>query len=566
MEELIKKCLPTYEIGEKLGQGVYGSVYRIYDRFKERAVKVVPILLERSLSHSTSEQLDTRVSQDFHAVKEYYGNIKGEGILEIYDFYLVDKMVSNQNARAHLVILMELCRSNLLDHVLDNYPLAPEEACNLMRTLASILKRLSADIEHIFFLTDLKPSNLLFSSNHRLVIGDLGGLRRLSSMSASTDSQFSLNWSAPEFILQGAKAGMASAVFSYGLVSYFIWEGHLPYEDADYIERLRKIKANGVSFDRPDIPERIVNLIQKCLAYFAKDRPEDFSRILKILEGPDDNRDKTISFPEKSILKPAPDTARSGNSGTFRQHGSTVKATSADPPSGAVWEDPVLAMRFVWVPEGAFIPGLAGADEDGEPFVKSSQSIHVDGFWIGQYPVTQGQWHKIMGNNPSHFNKGANYPVENVSYHNTCDFIRRLMKKSNERFRYGLPTEAQWEYAARSAGRAEIYSGGVDLDSLGWYRKNSNFSPHSFGTKFPNGLGIYDMSGNVMEWCGDGSIPDPEEFVRRGDSIYADIGIKHAGRGGSWNSDENECRTYFRKLFTPRLGYSTLGFRIVRMP
>jgi formylglycine-generating enzyme required for sulfatase activity len=170
-----------------------------------------------------------------------------------------------------------------------------------------------------------------------------------------------------------------------------------------------------------------------------------------------------------------------------------------------------------------------------------------------------------MGNNPSLFKKDANYPVENVSYHNTCDFIRKLMQKSNERYRYGLPTEVQWEYAARSAGRPEIYSGGVDLDSLAWYIKNSNFSTHAVGTKLPNGLGIYDMSGNVMEWCGVGRIPNSEEFVRREDSIYADIGIKHAGRGGSWNSAENECRTFSRKLFTPRLGYSTLGFRIVKL-
>jgi len=176
MEKLIKKCLPTYEVLNKIGEGVYGSVFHVKDNLKERAVKVVPIMVERSLAFRTPQELDSQISHDFYAVQEYYGKIKGDGVIEIHDFHLMDKTVTKQEAKAHLVILMEYCPESLSDHVIDHYPLSPRQAKNLMWELAGILNRLSNRSEDSFIVKDLKPSNLLINKNEKLSIGDLGGL------------------------------------------------------------------------------------------------------------------------------------------------------------------------------------------------------------------------------------------------------------------------------------------------------------------------------------------------------------------------------------------------------
>ena len=257
MKEVIKKCLPTYEVVRKLGEGVYGTVYHVRDNLKERAVKVVPIMVERSLSYRSPSDLDSKISHDFHVVQEYYEKIKGEGVVEIYDFHLVDKQVSKQDAKAYLVILMEICPENLLDHVLDNYPVPPEDARHLMLELATILNRLAAHISEAFIVKDLKPSNVLITQANKLVIGDLGGVQRVSTASATAKAQFTPNWSAPELITHSSPASVASLAFSYGFVSYFIWSGTLPYEKDNFSDRIRQMKKKGVPFRRKDIPNDI---------------------------------------------------------------------------------------------------------------------------------------------------------------------------------------------------------------------------------------------------------------------------------------------------------------------
>ena len=155
----------------------------------------------------------------------------------------------------------------------------------------------------------------------------------------------------------------------------------------------------------------------------------------------------------------------------------------------------------------------------------------VGGFWIGKYTVTQGQWQKVMGNNPSGFKKGDNYPVETVSWDDAKEFIRKLNGKSGYTFR--LPTEAEWEYAARSGGKAEKYAGGNDIDAVAWYVANSGRSTHPVGTKAPNGLGIYDMSGNVWQWCEDKYDAEAYKKHQRNNPISSSGGSLKVLRGGS---------------------------------
>ena len=541
IREIIKKCLPTYETTEKLGEGTNGTVYRIKDSLKERAVKVVPILVERSLSCKTSTELELKVSRDFNGVRDYYDKIKGKGVIEVYDFHLVDKKISKRQARAYLVILMELCPENLLDHVVDNHPLSPDKARELMLSLAGVLKRLSFSMEDAFLVTDLKPSNLLFNNSGNLVIGDLGALKRISSVSTKANAQFTLNWSAPEFILNGPRPGVSAAVYSYGLVSYFIWEGHLPYENKDFTERIVLIRENGIRFNRADVPGDVKHLIRHCTEFDPENRPKDFGEILESVEG---------------------SRAHLDSDSESRQTGTIIEMTGPKP--GEIWQEPMTGIVFVWVPGGSFMMGCLEGDNEGDKNEKPAREVHVEGFWIAKYTVTQNQWKMVMNSNPAHFRKGPDYPVEQVSWRDAIDFIRRLSAICKRKYTFGLPTETQWEFAARSGGKPEKFAGENDLDAVAWYKANSNFSTHPVGKKTPNGLGIYDMSGNVLEWCVDFYLERPHESYQRSKPVSSDAGLNRVGRGGSWSLDARRCRTSARRGFPTGLRYSNLGFRLVR--
>ncbi|MFW6081144.1 MAG: SUMF1/EgtB/PvdO family nonheme iron enzyme [Desulfosalsimonas sp.] len=592
MKDIIKNCLPTYDIVRKIGSGVYGVVYHVKDNLKERAIKVVPITVERSLSYRTPADLDSKISHDFYALQEYYHKIKGDGVIEIYDFHLVDKHVSKQEARAYLVILMEFCPYNLLDRVLDNFPLPAETAEGLMRELAEILKRLSDRAGDVFIVKDLKPSNLLINQNNQLIIGDLGGLQRISSTSTTGSAQFTPNWSAPELITHSRTPGIASLVFSYGFVSYFIWSGSLPHEGEDFTERLRRIKYQDLEFTRSDIPFRIQILISQCLNFRPEDRPESFEAILQYLKGDATaiGGQKKQSPPAASASagpapesppSPAPKSTSAAKTPGSRQEEPPKKSPRPRPVTygphqpGDNWVEPSTGMVFVWVPTGAFRMGCGPWDGEGNRDELPLHETFVDGFWLGKHPVTQEQWKKVFtgmlwykmrGKNPSWFKKGGDYPVEQVSWNDSQEFIQRLSAMNKGRYHFRLPTEAEWEYAARSAGGREKYPGGRSPEKVAWYSANSGMTTHPVGGLAPNGLDLYDMSGNVYEWCED--IYHEEAYSRHEykNPVNSENGTRRVIRGGSWCNFPSELRCSYRASVNPDFKGNYLGFRVVMTP
>lgn len=182
-------------------------------------------------------------------------------------------------------------------------------------------------------------------------------------------------------------------------------------------------------------------------------------------------------------------------------------------------------------------------NEDGAPNELPLHNVTLSGYYIGQTEVTQELWEAVMGSNPS-VTKGAKLPVTNVSWLNCKDFVARLSELTGMAFR--LPTEAEWEFAARGGNRSQKarYSGGNDLQSLAWYSTTSNSEVHAVATKQPNELGIYDMSGNVGEWCSDWYANYEDVPVRDPQGPYS--GTYRVLRGGSWNSETSSCRVSAR--------------------
>ncbi len=221
-----------------------------------------------------------------------------------------------------------------------------------------------------------------------------------------------------------------------------------------------------------------------------------------------------------------------------------------------------VSMTFCWCPAGDF---MMGSPENEEGRINDEAQVKVrlsKGFWMAKSEVTQAQWKAVMSYNPSQFT-GSELPVEKISWRDAQEFIEKLNAKlgSNDGGEMVLPTEAQWEYAAR-AGELGPYSGG-SIDQVAWHDENSGYKTHPVGLKSPNRWGIYDMSGNVFEWCADWY---GDGLLSGVDPKGPNMGSYRVMRGGSWNSNSNSSRVSARLSADPTLSeYGYLGFRIARI-
>ncbi|MDR2124264.1 MAG: formylglycine-generating enzyme family protein [Desulfovibrio sp.] len=229
-----------------------------------------------------------------------------------------------------------------------------------------------------------------------------------------------------------------------------------------------------------------------------------------------------------------------------------------------------LGMEFVLIPAGSFMMGSEARDNE-----KPRRRVSIGkAFYLGKYAVTQAQWTALMEENPSWF-RGADLPVEQVFWDQAQEFINRLNRREGHT-RYRLPTEAEWEYAAR-AGRDDADPVAADADALGrvaWYDRNSGNSTHPVGQKEPNAWGLYDMLGNVNEWVQDRFAADYYAHGPAQDPPGPESGALRVRRGGSWSDEAANCRVAARAFDAPteslcgppgcRLG--DLGFRVLLMP
>jgi formylglycine-generating enzyme required for sulfatase activity len=216
---------------------------------------------------------------------------------------------------------------------------------------------------------------------------------------------------------------------------------------------------------------------------------------------------------------------------------------------------------MVSLPAGQFLMGSADSDYEKPP-----HQVKVNSFAIGKYPVTQAQYEAVMGNNPSLFKNNPQNPVEKVSWNDAKAFCQKLSQITGKTYR--LPTEAEWEYACRAGTTTRYYFGDNDnqLGNYAWGSENSNRTTHPVGQKKPNGWGLYDMSGNVWEWCEDdwhdsyaGAPDDGTAWIDNDNRSQSEKCL----RGGSWYSNPNRCRSAFRSYDSRRDSSYCYGFRVV---
>ena len=243
------------------------------------------------------------------------------------------------------------------------------------------------------------------------------------------------------------------------------------------------------------------------------------------------------------------------------------------PEGNLAWLDPKVAgtavldieQHMVWVSGGTYTRGCTdeqqgNCDADENP----AHSVTVENFYLSRYEVTQELWEAVMGGNPSAFSGCAACPVEQVSWQSVQQFLGKLNALTG--LNYRLPTEAEWEYAARGGKTAEglLYAGSADPAEVGWYAANAGDSTHVVGQKVANSLGLYDMSGNVYEWCLDWSADNYNGLAGTSNPLGAETGFNRVRRGGSWKTEARYLRTANRDGVLPTAASADTGLRLAR--
>lgn len=221
-----------------------------------------------------------------------------------------------------------------------------------------------------------------------------------------------------------------------------------------------------------------------------------------------------------------------------------------------------VPFNMIFVKGGTFTMGATAEQEsDAADWEHPAHKVTISkGYYVGETEVTQGLWKAVMGENPSFFRNGDNYPVEQVSWDDVQVFIQELNRLTGKKYR--LPTEAEWEYAARGGGKSQgfKYSEGFGIEQVAWYKSNSGMETHPVGLKLPNELGLYDMSGNVWEYCQD--LQGSYSGSAQTDPIGASTGQARVCRGGGFGNVAQCSRVSFRHISYTDSRLMACGFRL----
>lgn len=415
-------------------------------------------------------------------------------------------------------------------------PLSESEALRFAGQIAEALKYMHQE-RHICHY-DVKPDNVLLDRKGNAVLIDFG-------ISKNYDAQGNETSTTPVGMSEGYapleqyqqmvnEFSPASDVYALGATLYFMVTGTKPPTAISIVQ------GEALAFDSR-VSQSAQNLIKRAMSVAAKNRPQDVDEFLHL----------SISTPaDKS------ETQRSVNTEPKNQD-VTIIASQQEPPS---INNPVIKKLI-----DDMVPVLGGSFKMGANTLfysdyRPKHSVTLSSFKICKYQVTQELWMAVMGNNPSKFTGHSLLPVENVSWVDCQRFIAELNRMTGLSFR--LPTEAEWEYAACGGNKNSNhkYSGSDFVNSVAWYDNNSNRGSHRVGSKEPNRLGLFDMSGNVWEWCQDwyGAYTSDIENNPKG----KEHGSHKVVRGGGWKSSSDNCRVILRGRFKPSHTDDDLGFRL----
>ena len=489
----IQNILPGYKITHILGSGGFANVYRAVGLHgKEVALKIPK-------TDDIMATMDMSVIEKFKTESDIWTKLEHENIVEIY--------ASDTQPLPH--IAMELMGGGSLNTLMKNHRLTVGEAVHIM---LEILKGLSYSHRMATVHRDLKPENILFTSDGVAKISDWGIGKYMAStaMSKTIGTKGTLNYCAPEQYdkRKYGKVDWQTDIFQIGTLFYEMLTGRNPFagEDmADCMGMVLTYNPKPPSALNLDISSELDDVVMGALEKKKEYRWESGGIMLHELKGVVGDR-----------------------RGEKRKEEGRRDTKTATVPQEITNS---IGMKFVKIPE--------------------------KDYYMGKYTVTQMEWKKVMGITPWKYKnfvcEGDYYPATNISWNNCQEFITRLNEIEGVN-KYRLPTEAEWEHACR-AGNISKYGLGDEkkrLDQYAWYHdigydKYGN-NPKMVGQKKANKWNLYDMHGNIMEWCLD---------------KYGNSGNNRILKGGDWYSQSERCSASFRDACSANLHSSSIGFRII---
>jgi len=517
MKMLEGQQIGPYRLNKFLGAGSFGGVFHASEMVRNTSVQEVAIkVIPESSDDKLIELTNARKLEHSNLIKAY----------SVGEFTFLNTEM--------LYLVMELAQGSLENHIAKG-GLSADAIKNITAQVAQGLNYLHGQNK---VHRDLKPGNIL-KVNQQYKLADFGLIRTLNNKShtQTVHNSGTIIYMPPEAF----RGDISSAwdLWSLGIMLIEMTTNQLPYKFNNDINQLMA-KVMNCELQIPSLPKEFKPIIEGCL---QKDRKQRWTaqQVLNALQ--------PVGWNSPPSPQPAP---------------AAVKKPVSPTPFTEKLPNRVT-LEMVSLPAGQFLMGSPDSDSDASDDEKPPHQVKVNSFAIGKYPVTQAQYQAVMGTNPSHFKNNPQNPVEQVSWEDAQAFCQKLSQITGKTYR--LLTEAEWEYACR-AGTTTRYYFGDDANQLGdyaWYDGNSQNTTHPVGQKKPNAWGLYDMSGNVWEWCEDNwhdsyenAPKDGSAWIKNGDDNRSLL------RGGSWYSDPDGCRSAYRVSNARRDDDSISGgFRVV---
>ena len=547
-----------YVIKRVLGQGGFGITYLAEQVLLGRDVAVKEFFMKDScLRDEATGAVSVPSTGSAKQVEQYRKKFLKEAqtLARLDHPHIVSVIDVLQENGTVYYIMPFMSGGSLKDLVRNNGPLSEADALRYIRQIADALKYMHDEKRVCHY--DVKPANILLDNKGNAMLIDFG-------ISKNYDSEGNETSSTPVGMSEGYapieqyqqlvnEFSPASDVYALGATLYYLVMGKTPPS------AISRISGEELAFT-PDVSSTMQQLIEKAMIIGIKQRPSDAGIFNNTVESVPDTTIPAQPTPPPPPVKPsapvAPKVDKTKLDGAIEEKTFTVNG---------------VYFTMVRVNGGTFMMGEV--DDRGSTLCIDAKPVHevmiTKDYYIGEVEVTQELWRAVMRRNPSKF-KGDQYcPVENVSWDDCQRFIERLNELTEGHFR--LPTEAEWEFAARGGNysRNYKYAGGDNIDEVAWYDENSGVetwygkakqSTHSVGSKQPNELGLYDMSGNVWEWCQDwmGSYDDKPIS----DPTGPISGVNRVIRGGCWNDVSQNCSISFRNYLLPNATIDILGMRL----
>ena len=543
----------TYRIEKQIGAGGFGNTYVVrnqnFDEFyamKEFFMKGINLRNGNDVTVSVTDNKATFESQrdKFKKEAKRLHKLTNEHIVKVHDLF-------EENGTVYYT-MDYIEGQSLADIVKGDGPMEGNVAMDVFYQILNALSVVHSQ-EPMMLHLDIKPSNIMLDKSGKAFLLDFGSSKQIdndNSYHTSTAFTYTPGY-APSEVIDGNKnrIGPWSDMYELGATLYHILTGQQPPtiseisedgEDAfifqdNISKKEREIICWMMALSRAKRPQSVEEILNK-LGIEAeptkKKKPENQVNQHKTGIDNDDNDKTILNIPKTKIIK------YNGNNPILQN----------------------LVNNMVYVEGGTFTMG-ATSEQYGVAEIdeKPPHEVYLSSFHIGRFEVTQEEWETVMGSNPS-YHKGAKHPVENVCWNDCQVFISKLNAMTGMTFR--LPTEAEWEYAARGGRLSEgnRFSGGKDVELLAWYHENSNNMTHPVGKKSHNELDLYDMSGNVHEWCNDGYNQYHSE--KETNPTRAQSSLGRVIRGGSFYNGVRHCRVSYRNYCVPNDRNINIGMRL----